>query len=203
MNIRNTFHLSASLMLAFASVATVRADQDSEQGPHNVKGEYRVIVNQVCVRTPFQPPPANGFDPNTKQLLVEGETIAALGTGLLRFEDDGTLQMLEGTQTEVSFGLIAPGKTPITPPAQFTCSGNYTADGDKVSFTLTCDIKVPDPSLKVTVGPQQFEGYVDREKKTMNLTNIAGGIQAITVSMFGNPVQQRQRICTQHSLLAR
>jgi hypothetical protein len=155
------------------------------------------------VRTPYQPPPANGFDPNTKQLLVEGETISAIGSGLLRFEEDGSLQLLEGKQTEVSLGLIAPGKTPITPPAEFTCAGNYTVDSGKVSFTLTCDIKIPDPNIKVTVGPQQFEGYVDREKKTMNLTNIAGGIQAVTVSMFGNPVQQRQRICTQHSLLAR
>jgi hypothetical protein len=196
-------NICTTVLCALAFARTVNAYQDADEGPRQLKGDYRVVINQTCIRTPFTPPPANGFDPNTKQLLVDGEALTALGHGLFRFEDDGTFQLLEGIQTEVSMSQIASGRTPVTPPAEFTCTGNYTLQSRKMTMTLSCDVKVTDPGLKVTVGPQQFEGYVDRDNKTINLMNLAGGLQAVTVSVFGNTVQQRQRICTQHAIATR
>jgi hypothetical protein len=204
MNRRITSSISLSVLLSLTSTGHVHAADASQQGPQQINGEYRVVINQTCVRTPFQPPPANGFDPATKQLLQEGESITALGKGLLRLDNNGSAELTEGSQTEVSFPSLAPGKTPVTPPADFTCSGTYTLDSGKMVLTLpSCNVRVPEPNITVTVGPQHFEGHVGQNRKTISLTNMAGELQSITVSAFGNPVQQRQRICTQHALLTR
>jgi len=136
-------------------------------------------------------------------LQVQGEALTAIGSGLMRFGEDGSVQVLEGVQTEVSLAQLAPGQAPVAPPAQFTCGGTYTIQDRKVAFSLSCDVSVPQPGVKVTLGPQNFEGWVDQRKQTLSLTNIAGGIQTITVSVAGNPVQQRQRVCTQHALAIR
>jgi hypothetical protein len=55
---------------------------------------------------------------------------------------------------------------------------------------------VPQPGVTVHVGPQNFEGYVDALNQSVNLTSL-GGIQTVTVSFGGSPIQQRQRVCTQ------
>lgn len=198
--ITNFFFATA---LALTCTVSAHGQESSEQGPQQAQGEYRVVINQTCVRTAFQPPPATGFDPATKQLLSEGEAITALGTGRLQLGNDGSAQLTEGSQTEVSFASLAAGKTPVTPPAEFTCSGKYTLENGKMTLTLSCDVKVPDPGITVAVGPQNFVGQIDPDRKIINLTNISGEIQSITVSAFGNPVQQRQRICTQHAILTR
>jgi hypothetical protein len=190
------------VFIAIVFATSLFAEEGSREGG-SIGGDYRVVINHSCVRTPFVPPPANGFDPNTKQLLTEGEAVTALGTGLLRLEQDGSLQLLEGLQTEVSTSIIGAGKTPVTPPAEFACTGNYSVNGKKMTLTLACEVKTPDPTIKVVVGPQHFEGYIDRNGKTISLTNLAGAIQTISVSAFGNTVQQRQRICTQYALISK
>jgi hypothetical protein len=197
MNRKQWIHC-AGLLTALAFGGNIcSADDLVDDDPRPLNGEYRVVITSSCVRTPYQPPPAAGFNPTTKQLLVEGETLTALGSGLLRFALDGTVQVLEGVQTEVSLDQYAAGKTPVAPPVEFTCTGTYTRQGRKISMNLPCNIKVPNPGVSVTLGPQQFEGYLSRNLQTVNVTNIAGGIQTITVSVNGNPTQQRQRICTQ------
>jgi len=188
------------LALALSAGSGYASGELDEEGLLQISGDYRVVITQTCVRTPYQPPPAAGFDPNTRQLLMDGEMLTAIGSGLMRFAEDGTVQVLEGVQTEMSLDQLAPGKSPIAPPAQFTCSGNYTIQDRKVAFSLSCDVVVPQPGVKVTVGPQNFEGYIDRRKRSLNLTNITGGIQTVAVSIAGTPMQERHRICTQHAL---
>jgi len=171
-------------------------DRDDDNGPQKISGDYRVAITQICVRTPYQPPPATGFDPNTQQLLVDGETVTAIGSGLLRFGDNGTVQILDAVQTEISLGQTAAGKTPVAPPTQFSCTGRYTIDQRKVTVAVGCDVNVPQPGVTVHVGPQNFEGYIDAPNQSVNLTSL-GGIQTVTVSFGGSPIQQRQRVCTQ------
>src|ERR1051326_6681792 len=102
-------HLPTCLMF----VGTVMAgDRPEGNGPQQITGDYRVAITQICVRTPYQAPPASGFDPNTQQLLTDGETVTAIGSGLLRFDDEGKVEILEGVQTEVSLNQTASGKTP-------------------------------------------------------------------------------------------
>jgi hypothetical protein len=144
-----------------------------------------------------------GFDPETKALKAPGEPLTIIGTGLLRFAPGGKLTFEEGVQTEASFTQIATGETPIAPPTSFRCDGSYVLRGRKLAFTLSCDVRTGDPNVKVTVGPQNFEGYVSRDGRSINLTNLAGDIQTITVAVNGTPVQERQRICTQNALASK
>ena len=191
----------ASLPILVACIGTARAgDRDEDNGSQKISGDYRVAITQICVRTPYQPPPATGFDPNTHQLLTDGETVTAIGSGLLRLADDGIVQILNAEQTEVSLSQTSAGKTPVAAPSQFACNGRYTTtDQQKVTLSVTCNVSVPQPGVTVRVGPQSFEGYIDGLSQSINLTGITGGIQTITVSFGGTPVQQRQRICTQQA----
>jgi len=62
-----------SLLILIACIGTAHAgNQDDDNGPQKISGDYRVAITQICVRTPYQTPPATGFDPNTQQLLVDG-----------------------------------------------------------------------------------------------------------------------------------
>lgn len=194
---RNKWIVYAALLAAVASTGIAYAGDKDEDESRPINGDYQVVIASSCVRTAYQPAPASGFDPNTRQLVLEGQMLTALGSGLMRFDEDGTVQLLDGSQTEVSLDQTAVGRTPVAPPAQFTCSGKYTRQGHKVALTLSCDIKVPDPGVKVTLGPQDFVGYIGRGRQSISMVNIAGGIQTISVSVGGMFVQQRQRICTQ------
>jgi hypothetical protein len=190
-----TFFVLGGLLIASAGSVYAGEQEDADSQP--LTGEYRVVITSSCVRTPYQPAPATGFDANTGQLLVNGQMLTALGSGLLQFSEDGTVKVLEGVQTELSLDQTAPGATPVAPPVQFTCQGTYTRQGRKVAMTLPCSIQVPNPGVTVTLGPQNFEGYVSLDRQSVNVINIAGAIQNIVVSVGGNPTQQRQRICTQ------
>jgi hypothetical protein len=193
--------LCLSLTMLAASIGIGRAgDTGNEDAPTQISGDYRVVITQMCVRTPYQPPPASGFDPNTHQLLADGETVTAIGSGLLRFAEDGTVQMLEGVQTEVSVNQAAPGKVPVAPPTQLACSGTYTLRQRKVALSVSCDVNTPQPGVTVRLGPLSFEGYIDSRQHSISLTDAGANIQTITVSVAGNPVQQRQRICTQYAM---
>lgn len=164
-------------------------------------GSYRLLTSQTCIRTPFQPPPATGFDPVTFQLLTDGESIQAAGTGLLRFFRDGRVTLTEGKLTEVSDGRVAAGAIPIAPPSEFTCDGTYQVQGKKLSFGLSCDIKQASPVVTVKLTPLNFEGALGLNKLNIDVANVNRELQTVTVSVNGNPVQQRQRLCTQTASL--
>ena len=198
---------STLLVLFFASFSLTQAateEMPAPEAPQWLIGEYGVVINQTCVRTPYQEPPAQGFDPETKALLAEGEPLTALGKGRLRFHPNGTLELLEGVQTEAPFLDTAVGKTPIVPPVYFSCTGEYELSGRHVSLSMNYNIDSGDPALTITLGPQGFEGDISVDRRTISLTNITGGIQTITISVNEfYPVQERQRICTQHALAIR
>ena len=179
------------------------ADGARANGGPQISGDYRVVITQTCLRTPYQTPPATGFDPKTGQLMLDADAFTAIGSGLVQFAGDGSVQITEGTQTEVSVKQTAQGMNPITPMVQFTCNGTYTRQDTKVTLTLTCAIDSGQPGVTVSLGPQNFEGYIDGGNNTISMTNLAAGIQTITVSVGGSAVQQQQRICTQHALAVR
>jgi hypothetical protein len=200
MNVQRTLNVCAGVLAALIFVGAACAGQGGDNESPHVNGDYRFVITHNCVRTSFQQPPANGFNPETKQFVVPGEAQIVTGTGVLRLEQDGSLQVLEGRQTELSTNLLSPGQIPIMPPAEFGCTGSYTAQDDKLAVTLLCSVKVPEPGVTVTVSPQKFEGFIDQRRRILNLINIAGEIQSVTVAVAGNPVQQLQRICTQHAI---
>ena len=188
----------------FAVMLTTSASAQAPLDKHRpLSWDYRMVITQTCIRTPYQIPPAMGFDPETKALKAPGETLTATTTGLLRFAPDGTLTVEDGVQTEASFTQIATGQTPVTPPTDFRCNGSYVLSERKMALTVSCDVQTGNPNITVTVGPQNFEGYASLDGQAINLTNLAGDIQTITVAVNDTPVQERQRICTQHLLALR
>src|SRR5688572_2747053 len=87
------------LALALSAGSGYASGELDEEGLLQISGDYRVVITQTCVRTAYQPPPTAGFDPTTRQLLLDGEMLTAIGSGLMRFAEDGTVQVLEGVQT--------------------------------------------------------------------------------------------------------
>jgi len=75
--------------------------------------------------------------------------------------------------------------------------------GNKLSMSLACDVKQAAPVVKVALGPLNLEGYLGISPLFIDMVNIGSDIQTITVSVNGNPVQQRQRICNQSISLTR
>lgn len=190
-----------SLVSLVAWVGTGHAsDHRDEDSQTAITGDYRVVITQMCARTPYQVPPANGFDPTAHQLLVDGEAVTAIASGLLRFAENGTVQMLEGVQTEVSVNQTTAGKIPVASPSQLTCSGTYTLAQRKVTLNVSCDVNTSQPGVTVRLGPLSYQGYLDSRQRSISLTDAGATIQTVTISVAGNPVQQRQRVCTQYAM---
>jgi len=172
-------------------------DDGADADAHPLQGDYGFTMTQTCARTPFQRPPAAGFDPGTRQLLVNGEIINAAGAGVMRFATDGAVSVEDGVLTEILANQIAAGQVPIGPKTGFTCGGSYTVQpGNRLAVTLSCNA-LAQPGVSVTLAPFEFEGFVGRGRRSINLASVSGSIQTVAVAVAGNVVQQRERVCVQ------
>jgi hypothetical protein len=191
---------AASLLVLAMSTGSVCAqfpDGHYYYGERPLYGDYGFTTSKSCVRTPNQSPPATGFDPITRQLLLDGEAVNGVGSGIMRFARNGTVTM-SGVITEVSQSQLSPGKIPIAPRIEFSCDGAYALHpGDKVTGAFSCNIKNRAPGVTVTLAPLSFEGFIGAGRDAINLSFLGDEIQTVTVSVGGNPIQQRHRMCAQ------
>jgi len=188
----------ATLSLAGQGLAQQsKADSARAHGPRALTGTYGFSLSQTCVRTPFAAPGTQAIDPVTKQLNVDGEFVSGFGTGVFKFEADGTVQLKNGLITEISAAQTAAGRSPVTPGTQFSCDGDYTiaADG-KLDLVMVCETLPPGPGLRVLLEPIVFEGFVGNGR-AINLGTYKRDIHTVTVYAGANAVQQRQRMCLQ------
>ena len=193
---------AASLLLialvgstAMAHDHAKRADHPSE--PRFLSGTYGFSLTQTCARTAFLPPPANGFDPVTKQLLVNGEFVNGFGSGVLKFERSGIATIENALITEISASQTSAGQTPVSAGTRFSCAGTYTLGNDnKLNVSLTCDAAPPQAGLRVVIDPVKFEGFLSNHR-TLNLGTFKRELQTVTVYSGNTALQQRQRICLQ------
>lgn len=165
----------------------------------DLSGDYGFTTLQSCVRTPFQTPPAAGFDPETRQLLVDGEAAQAIGSGVMHFGENGKVSA-SVLGTELSVDQTAAGQTPAAAGIEYNCSGSYMLQsGNRVSVIFpSCTVNTGNPKVKVTVGPLQIQGYVGIGQRSINLSLVNGSLQTVSVAdTSGNLLQQRQRICIQ------
>jgi hypothetical protein len=173
-------------------------DQPGEAESRLLKGSYGFSLTQSCVRTPFQTPPAGGFDPVTHQLLVDGEVIDSAGLGVLRFLKDGQVTVEDGFLSELSTASVLAGQTPVSAGTQFVCTGSHAeAAGGKVTVSLSCTVLGTPPGQTVTLNPLNFAGFVGRDRESINLTSAQNELHTVTVSVGGTVVKQRERICLQ------
>lgn len=167
-------------------------------------GDYGMTSSQSCVRTPFVEPSTPGFDDATKALLLGGESVSAMGSGMMRFNRDGTVSITDGRFTEILNDKINPGDVPVNGVTEFSCEGDYLRLPDrKINIALECTVESRGPGVVVTIKPLNFEGYVGRAKQTLQLSLIDGAVQTVAVSVGGQVVQQRERICVQNASLSR
>lgn len=201
MNIKKLITAFACSAVGVASVNAFATEYYGEHtyGKHKEKviGKYHVVTTETCVRTPYEMPPAAGFDAETRMLLVEGEAVSAIGSAQALFYPGGKVELKNGKQTETSTASTMPGAIPIVPASIFSCEGTYDLEGKTMAMDLMCTVEHPDPNISIALGPLNFAGEVSRDKNTISLANLERVIQTVTVSYAGNPVQQRQRICSQ------
>lgn len=192
----------ALAVAVLAMLATAGSAAQEGQGAHarhgrtDLHGTYGFSLSQSCVRTPFQAPPAAGFDPATKQLLVNGEFVSGFGTGKLRFRD-GIATLEDGLITEISASQVGSAQTPVSPGTRFECVGPYRLlGGGQVSITLTCEAATPQQGLRVLIDPVVFEGYLGAGQ-SLTLNTARRELHTVTVYNGDTPLQQRQRVCLQ------
>jgi hypothetical protein len=161
-------------------------------------------MTQSCVRTPFQVPPASGFNPANHALLLPGEVINSVGLGVMHFQYDGTVTVTDAAITELSVNQLAVGQLPVSPKTPFSCAGTYALQpANRVTVSLTCNALTGQPGVTVTLAPFEFEGFVGDDNRPISLSTVSGGTQTVTVAVGGTPVQQRERICLQSLTLGR
>lgn len=198
---KNLHRLSAVLAMLLGASGAVA--HDGFDGP-NLVGSYGMTSTQSCVRTPFVHPSIKGFDENTKTLLLQGESISALGSGMMQFSRDGTVRVTGGHFTEILNDKTNPGDVPVSALTEYGCEGNYQRLPErKIKIDFECTVKSQGPGVVVSIKPFNFEGYIGRNQQTMQLNLIDGAIQTIAVSINGQVVQQRERICVQNASLSR
>ena len=188
----------ATLVILAATGSAAQEGQGSTQahGAAALHGAYGFSLSQSCVRTPFQAPPAAGFDPATKQLLVNGEFVSGFGSGVLRFGRDGVATLEEGLITEITSSQVASAQTPVSPGTRFECVGRHSVSaGNRVAVKLTCEAAAP-PGLRVVIDPVEFEGFVGAGR-TLNLNTVKRDLHTVTVYSGATALQQRQRVCLQ------
>jgi hypothetical protein len=192
--------VAACALLSFAGLGIAQQPKHtdgSSPAPRFLNGTYGFSLTQTCVRTPFTPPPAQGIDPTTKQLRVNGEFVSGYGSGTLTFDRNGTVRLENGLITEISAAQIAVNQTPVTAGTQFGCDGDYTLQSDgKLNLVMVCETAPPQPGLRVVLEPIVFEGFVGRDR-SINLGTYKRDIHTVTVLSGNTPVQQRQRMCLQ------
>lgn len=173
--------------------------------PQSLAGDYGFTTLQSCVRTPYQVPPAAGFDPTTHALLVPGEAAEGIGSGVMSFERDGTVKA-SVLGAELSVNQLAVGQKPANVGVSYSCEGSYALlpdNGIEVNLP-SCLIATADSTQVVTVGPLDFKGYVGIGVRSVNLSLIDGIVQKLTVAdTSGNVQVARERICIQSLSLSR
>ena len=170
-----------------------------------LSGDYGFTTLQSCVRTPYQAPPAAGFDPVTHALLVNAEAAEAIGSGVMSFSRDGTVSA-SVVGAELSVNQLAAGQTPETVGINYSCSGSYSLGAEhsvEVNFP-SCSISTGDPNKLVSVGPLKFNGYMGINGRSLNLSLVDGILQKVSVANASGVVQaERQRVCVQSLSLSR
>jgi hypothetical protein len=186
------------LGIASSHASDGHGDQLGEAESRPLKGSYGFSLTQSCVRTPFQTPPAAGFDPVTHQLLVDGEVINSAGLGVLRFLRDGQVTVEDGFLSELTTSPVSAGQTPVSAGTRFICTGSHTqAAGGKVTVSLSCTVVGTPPGQTVTLNPLNFAGFVGQDRQSINLTSAQNEVHTVTISVGGTVVKQRERICLQ------
>ncbi len=188
--------VAAAALLSFASLAQQKSHGEGQSAtPRFLTGAYGFSLNQACARTPFIDPSIVAIDPVTKEMRVDGEFVNVYGTGTMKFNRDGTVQIPNGFITEISAALISANQSPLSVGSEFSCDGDYTIKPDgKLNVVLVCETPTPLPDVRVFIQPILFEGFVSPDR-SITLGAYRRDIHSVTVFTDGTPTLERERMC--------
>ena len=213
---RRSFWFCAAVAVSglFVSQA-VLADDDQ------VSGTYAFTLAEACVQQSlvgtFSGDP--GFDPVTLQILDPLGAISYGGAsdGLLVFDGKGGVALQQGRATNImnapSAGAPAPDDLLLFKAVPlglgfgaaipFTCVGNYTVSGGKISVTLTCNATVaPNPIAFGFSSTFHMTGWIPKGNRDhLLLTDIGNAVQPVTIFLKSGATLPSQRICTRSTSL--
>lgn len=180
--------------------ATVKTDPVARR----LHGDYGLTAQYSCVRTPFQSPPAGGFDPVTGRLLIAADVANAVGSGVMQFSKDGTVGV-DVVGIELETNKLQPGDIPVSSGIKYGCKGTYsfTADGRIAVSFPSCNVSPPRPGITITVGALELAGFVGRGRNAMVLSAVKGNVETVAVAVGGTVVNKRERICVASFALER
>lgn len=190
-------NISLVMMLGL-SVLSYSGSVPADGGSKYLKGVYGMSFSQTCMLAPIQPPPSVGFDEQTKELLVDAEVVSAVSNGLVHFQKGGKLVIRDAQLTEIFNDKTLAGNKAVGSRNKYSCAGDYQFTGkSKISAQLSCSVHIPVPGVAATIEPFLLEGYVSKSKEFVNLTALEGNVQKYQLSVGGQIVEERQRVCLQ------
>lgn len=180
-------------------------DHDRDRDGPVLEGRYGFITHNICVRTANpSPPDMELINPNPpNDLVVPSEFATMAGVGFATFKRDGTMTIDADTPpaNQLELPKVNPGDQPLTSAFVPTCAGTWAVGSDgRANINWNCTIKTPDPTLTISAGPVNWEGFVFDHGRTIEL-NLRGTLQTLTFKKNGTPVSKVNRLCEQRFTL--
>lgn len=190
-----TFLLSALVLLTMLLTSRNLAQaQDQEQLNLLLNSNYTFVLRQNCVVSPsgfesvIQPDGAETF-----RLLGDATNVGNLvQTGTLRFNGDGTGEVLSGaneTLSIVAFGhpQTMAGGIPFQGISAegSTCSLTYNVGADRMSFGTELECTFSDPGVIRTLAPVRVRGRFDPSRQMLILSHTKPNVETIEIICDG------------------
>jgi hypothetical protein len=199
---RRTLAASLALLIPVAAgAAETTAITPLQQAKLNalLRGNYAFTASRTCVQTPYAP----GFNPATRQLLTDGETVGFIETGTLTFSGTGTVK-----GTDITVAIMEPGKTtagsvPMQNGIKSSCTGTYTVNPDKSYTTNLACTALRSDGIALAISPAAYRGASDSFQNTLTISETGGEIQTVQVTIGAYLLQTFERICTSSGALVR
>ncbi len=208
----NGMALFSRTLLVVAAVAMTaglnqtHADENAEDvdtRSRTLRGAYGLGLTEYCVETPRVPPPAEGYDNETRELLSDANAVVAVVSGTMHFERDGNVTLENATLSDLGLDQTEIGDVPIITGAGLTCEGMHSFAGRTRHLEMELDCTAQFGNVEVTVGPLRFVGFVGRPTHNIILSSVAGNVHTEAIAVDGVPVLERERICLFNGSLAR
>lgn len=198
--------LAASLTLLIpvaAGAAETQAVTPLQQAKLNaiLNGSYAFTASRTCVQTfPYTP----GFDPATKELRSNGETVGFVESGTLIFSGTGLVKGTDITVAVMEPAKAVAGSIPMQNGIKSSCTGTYAMNADRSYTTnLACTAQVGG-GVSLTISPAVYRGSGDPFLNMLTISETGGDIQTVGIAFEGYPTGQTfERVCTSSGTLVR
>ncbi len=190
-----TLLLSALVLLTLLLTGRNLAQaQDQEQLNLLLNGDYTFVLRQNCVASP------SGFESviqpdgsETFRLLGDATNVGNLVmTGTLRFNGDGTGELLSGgneTLSIVAFGhpQTMAGGIPFQgiSAGDSTCSLIYNVGADSRSFSAESECTAPGPGVILALAPARIRGRFNPSRQMLILSHTKPNVETVEIICDG------------------